>query len=67
MNSIGIKVYKNPLSNQYVAPYGYSFYYNGINQGRVIWTASPEGYYIAKDKDEELDIIVELEDETDTD
>lgn len=49
MNSIGM--YKNPYNNQYVAPYGYSFYYQGINQGRIIWTSSPEGYYIAKDKD----------------
>lgn len=48
MNSIGM--YKNPLTNQYVAPYGYTFYYQGINQGRIIWTASPEGYYIAKDE-----------------
>ena len=49
-NSIGL--YKNPWCNQYVAPQGYAFYYNGICQGRIIWTASPEGYYI--DKDEEL-------------
>jgi len=48
MNSIGM--YKNPLTNQYVAPFGYSFYYQGVNQGRIIWTASPEGYYIAKDE-----------------
>ena len=45
-----INKYKNPLSNQYVAPYGYSFYYQGVNQGRIIWTASPEGYYIDKDE-----------------
>ena len=42
--------YKNPYNNQYVAPYGYSFYYEGVNQGRIIWTASPEGYYIVKDE-----------------
>lgn len=48
MNSIGM--YKNPLTNQYVAPYGYSFYYQGVCQGRIIWTASPEGYYIDKDE-----------------
>ena len=47
-NAIGL--YKNPLNNQYVAPYGYAFYYQGINQGRIIWTASPEGYYIDKDE-----------------
>ena len=48
MDSIGM--YKNPLNKQYVAPEGYSFYYNGINMGRIIWTSSPEGYYIAKDE-----------------
>lgn len=42
--------YKNPYNNQYVAPYGYSFYYQGVCQGRIIWTASPEGYYIVKDE-----------------
>jgi len=42
--------YKNPYCNQYCSPYGYAFYYNGINQGRIIWTASPEGYYIDKDE-----------------
>lgn len=47
-NAIGL--YKNPLNNQYVAPCGYAFYYQGINQGRIIWTASPEGYYIDKDE-----------------
>ena len=47
MNSIGM--YKNPYNNQYVAPYGYSFYLNGVNQGRIIWTSSPENYYIDKD------------------
>lgn len=48
MNSIGM--YKNPLDNQYIAPEGYSFYINGVSQGRVIWTAKPEDYYIDKDK-----------------
>lgn len=45
-----INKYKNPWNNQYVAPYGYAFYYTGINQGRIIWTSSPEGYYIDKDE-----------------
>ena len=45
-----INKYKNPYNNQYVAPEGYAFYYNGINQGRIIWTASPEGYYVDKDE-----------------
>lgn len=48
MNSIGM--YKNPWCNQYVAPFGYAFYYQGVNQGRIIWTSSPEGYYIDKDE-----------------
>ena len=30
MNSI--IEYKNPYNNQYVAPYGYCFYLNGVNQ-----------------------------------
>lgn len=59
MKSIGI--YKNPLSHQYVAPEGYSFYYNGVNMGRIIYTSNPDGYWI--DKDDNLDITVELEDE----
>ena len=47
MNSIGM--YKNPLTQQYVAPEGYAFFYQGINFGRIIWTARPEDYYIDKD------------------
>lgn len=47
MNSIGM--YKNPYNNQYVAPFGYAFYYQGVNQGRIIWTSNPENYYIDKD------------------
>jgi len=46
---MGIGIYKCPWSNQYVAPEGYAFYYQGVNQGRIIYTASPEGYYVAKD------------------
>lgn len=49
MNNISI--YKNPYNNQYVAPQGYSFYYNGECQGRIIWTSSPENYYIKKDEE----------------
>jgi hypothetical protein len=45
-----INKYRNPYYNQYVAPEGYAFFYNGINQGRIIWTSSPEGYYIDKDE-----------------
>ena len=47
--SDSIGMYKNPYTHQYVAPEGYAFYYNGINMGRVIWTSSPEGYYVDKD------------------
>lgn len=49
-----IEEYKNPYNNQYVCPDGYSFYFNGVNQGRVIWTSSPEGYYIKKDVKDEI-------------
>lgn len=48
MNKL-LEQYKNPYNNQYVAPQGYSFYYQGVNQGRIIWTSSPENYYIKKD------------------
>lgn len=50
MDSIGLKKYKNPYCNQYVAPYGYSFYYNGECLGRIIWRREKEidGYYIDK-------------------
>lgn len=49
-NSIGI--YRNPfVPNQYVCEQGWHFMYNGINQGRIIWTASPEGYYVEKDEE----------------
>lgn len=44
-----IRQYKNPLCNQYVCPEGYSFYRNGVNMGRIIWTSSPEEYYVKKD------------------
>lgn len=47
-NAIGM--YRVPMSNQYVCDEGWHFCWNGINMGRVIWTASPEGYYIEKDE-----------------
>lgn len=50
-NAIGI--YKIPGRNQYVCPEGWHFMWNGVNMGRVIWTASPEGYYTAKDEEDE--------------
>lgn len=51
MDSIGIEIYKNPERNQYIAPQGYGFYYNGEYQGRIIWRKPTEidGYYIDKD------------------
>lgn len=51
MNGESIGMYKNPCTNQYVAPYGYAFYYNGEYQGRIIWRKPNEidGYYIDKD------------------
>ena len=52
--AIGIKIYKNPYCNQYVAPYGYAFFYNGECQGRIIWRNNVEGYYIDKEEDGRL-------------
>lgn len=46
-NAIGM--YRVPMTNQYVCDEGWHFCWNGVNMGRVIWTASPEGYYIEKD------------------
>lgn len=48
--SESILQYKNPYNNQFVAPYGYSFYRNGVNMGRIIWTSSPDDYYIKKEE-----------------
>lgn len=31
--------------------------WNGVNMGRVIWTASPEGYYTAKDEENENNVV----------
>lgn len=47
-NAIGI--YRVPMSNQYVCNEGWHFCWNGINMGRIIWTSSPEGYYVEKDE-----------------
>lgn len=49
LESESILRYKNPYDNQYVAPKGYSFYRNGVNIGKIIWTSSPEEYYVKKD------------------
>lgn len=52
MNAIGLKVenYKNPLCNQYVAPRGYGFFYNGEFCGTIIWRRPNDinGIYIDK-------------------
>ena len=49
MNSIGIKIFKNPYINQYVAPYGYAFFNaEGKCLGRIIWINNPNGIYIDK-------------------
>lgn len=50
-NEMSIGMMKNPWCNQYVAPQGYHFVYNGENQGRIIWTNNPDGYWIDKDED----------------
>lgn len=55
---MGIGIYKNPMNNQYVCPEGFHFMWYGVNMGRIIWTASPEGYYV--EKDEELQDKQEL-------
>lgn len=46
-----VENYKNPLCNQYVAPLGYHFEYNGVNQGRIMWLRSVDGYTIEKDEE----------------
>lgn len=51
MKMNNINQYKNPYNNQYVCPDGYNFYYNGICQGRIIWTSTPELYYVKEDED----------------
>lgn len=43
-----ISEYKNPYNNQYVAPYGYGFYYNGEFQGTIIWRDNVKGYILKK-------------------
>jgi hypothetical protein len=40
-------IFKNPYTNQYVAPYGYCFYnHEGEKLGRVIWVTNVEGIYL---------------------
>lgn len=53
MNSIGIKIFKNPYINQYCSPYGYAFYKDGKYLGRIIWRKQNEldGIYLDKDLD----------------
>lgn len=47
--AIGIKIFKNPYINQYVAPYRYCFFNaEGRKLGRVIWTNNVDGIYIDK-------------------
>lgn len=46
-----ISKYKNPLDNQYVAPYGYHFKYKGEYQGRIMWRKNVDGYTIEKDEE----------------
>ena len=49
MNSIGTKIFKNPYTNQYVAPYGYCFFSSdGRKLGRIIWTNNVDGICIDK-------------------
>lgn len=49
MDSIGLKIFKNPYCNQYVAPYRYCFFNaEGIKLGRIIWVNNVDGIYIDK-------------------
>jgi hypothetical protein len=44
--AIGIKMFKNPYSTQYVAPYRYCFFnLQGQKLGRIIWENNVEGVY----------------------
>ena len=45
-----VKECKNPYWNQYVAPWGWHFVYDGQNQGRIIWRNNVDGYTIEKDE-----------------
>lgn len=46
-----LKEYKSPYCNQYVAPYGHHFVYNGKNFGRILWINNTDGITIEKDED----------------
>ena len=46
--AIGTKIFKNPYTNQYVAPYRYCFFKDGRNLGRIIWVNNVDGIYIDK-------------------
>lgn len=41
-------IFKNPYSDQYVAPYGYSFFKDGKKLGRIIWVKDVNGIYLDK-------------------
>ena len=48
-DAIGIKIYKNPYFQQYVAPYKYCFFNSeGKRLGRIIWINNVDGIYIDK-------------------
>jgi len=46
-----VLICKNPYDNQYKAPYGYGFFYNGQFQGTIIWRDNVEGYELKKLQD----------------
>ena len=53
MNAIGTKIFKNPYTNQYVAPYSYCFFSSdGRKLGRIIWVNNVDGIYIDKSDSE---------------
>lgn len=52
-DEMSIGMMKNPWCNQYVAPQGYHFVYDGQNLGRIVWISNNrvDGYWIEKDED----------------
>lgn len=55
MDTISINQYKSPYKgcNQYVAPYGFSFFdKKGKNLGRIIWMNNVKGVYLDECKEE---------------
>lgn len=43
-----MSIFKNPYSDSYYAPYGYAFFKDGKNLGRIIHTKDIDGIYLDK-------------------